>query len=123
MPNVRGESSQLKQVFLNLVLNATEAMPTGGNLRIFGRNIDLDGQKWLTIAFTDSGQGIPRNDLDKIFEPFYTTKSTGTGLGLAVSHNIITNLGGRLTAESVVGRGSTFTVWLPISPSSLVASR
>lgn len=122
-PVFHGIGNQLKQVFLNLVLNATEAMPTGGNLRICGRNIDLDGQKWLTIAFTDSGQGIPRNDLDKIFEPFYTTKSTGTGLGLAVSHNIITNLGGRLTAESVIGRGSTFTVWLPISPSSLVASR
>lgn len=111
-----GVGNQLKQVFLNLVLNATEAMPTGGNLRICGQNVDKNGQKWLTIAFADSGQGIPRNDLDKIFEPFYTTKSTGTGLGLTVSHNIITNLGGRLTAESVVGQGSTFTVWLPISP-------
>ncbi len=110
-----GVGNQLKQVFLNLILNATEAMPTGGNLRIFGRNVIEDGQKWLTIAFTDSGQGIPPNDLAKIFEPFYTTKSTGTGLGLAVSHNIITNHGGRLTVESIVGQGSTFTVWLPMS--------
>jgi signal transduction histidine kinase len=108
-----GVESQLKQVFLNLVLNAVEAMPHGGELLIHGCLLDDHG-KWVAIAFMDSGVGIPPDDLDKIFEPFYTSKANGTGLGLTVSHNIIANHGGRLTAESVVGKGSSFTVWLPV---------
>lgn len=113
VPLINGVGNQLKQVFLNLVLNAIEAMPHGGNLHIRGQMLDENG-KWLTITFTDSGVGISPEARDKIFEPFYTTKADGTGLGLSVCHNIIASHGGRVTVESVEGQGSSFTVWLPV---------
>lgn len=117
MPPIAGVNNQLQQVFLNLILNAVEAMPEGGEIEIRGGTQTLDGE-WLTVAVTDSGVGIPGDELDKIFEPFYTTKPNGTGLGLAVCRNIVTNHGGRLSVDSVVGRGSTFTVWLPVDGAS-----
>lgn len=112
---VQAIGNQLKQVFLNIILNAVDAMPRGGDLEIQGRLVDQDERKWLTVAFKDTGVGIPTEDLPKIFEPFYTTRVAGTGLGLAVSHNIITHHRGQLTVESTVGQGSTFTVWLPLN--------
>lgn len=113
IPIINGVGDQLKQVFLNLILNAAEAMPQGGCLNIRGQVVD-DGSQWLVISISDTGTGVPANDLDKIFEPFYTTKANGTGMGLAVCHNIITTHGGRITIDSAVGHGSTFTVWLPV---------
>lgn len=110
---IEGNANQLKQVLLNVILNAVDAMPNGGELVIRGQTIDKDGL-WLAIDFTDSGTGIPADQLDKIFEPFYTTKTTGTGLGLGISHSIVANHGGRITVASTVGEGTTFTVWLPI---------
>ncbi len=110
---IEGNANQLKQVFLNVILNAVDAMPTGGELVIRGQAIDQDG-RWLTIDFTDSGTGIPEDQLEKIFEPFYTTKTTGTGLGLGISHSIVVAHGGRLTVASTIGKGTTFTVWLPL---------
>jgi signal transduction histidine kinase len=111
LPAVNGVEDQLRQVMLNLVLNATEAMPNGGVLQIRGR---VEEERWLTIQFADSGARISAHDLPHVFEPFFTTKERGTGLGLAVSHSIVTNHGGRLTVDSETGKGSTFTVWLPI---------
>lgn len=115
VPILQGATNQIKQVFLNLILNATDAMPEGGEIKIHGQIVDEDKPE-LRIDFSDTGVGIAPEHLDKIFEPFYTTKPTGTGLGLGISHSIITSHGGRLTAESAAGKGTTVTVWLPIQP-------
>jgi nitrogen-specific signal transduction histidine kinase len=113
LPLVNGFANQLKQVFLNLVLNAVDAMPNGGILRIRARLVE-DTSRWLVVALTDSGEGIPPQDLDKVFDPFFTTKVNGTGLGLAICQTIVSSQGGRLTVDSTLGQGSTFAVWLPV---------
>jgi signal transduction histidine kinase len=102
--------NQLKQVFLNLILNAAEAMPDGGQLTITAGH---DTRK-LTIEFADTGPGLSAEVQAHLFEPFYTTKTDGSGLGLAVSHEIIANHGGELTIHSTPGAGATFTVMLPV---------
>lgn len=102
--------NQMKQVFLNLVLNAIEAMPGGGQLRICTEQSD----NTIIVAFIDSGVGMTAGVVAQLFEPFFSTKSNGTGLGLAVSHEIVTQHGGTLEASSQPGQGSTFTVRLPI---------
>ena len=101
---------QLKQVFLNLILNALEAMPDGGELTIRSRPID----ERVEISFTDIGPGIEPEQLSQIFEPFFSTKHTGSGLGLAVSQEIVADHGGSLEVLSHPGRGSTFLVLLPV---------
>ncbi len=102
---VAGNANQLKQVLLNIILNAADAMPGGGMLVICGRTIEQDGT-WLTIDLTDSGAGITAEHLQLIFEPFYTTKATGTGLGLGISHSIIGSHGGKITVSSAPERGA-----------------
>jgi two-component system NtrC family sensor kinase len=111
LPLMNAAENQLKQVFLNLVINAVEAMPKGGELRIQTRTSEDD--EWLVIAFRDQGIGLSRNALIHLFEPFYTTKNTGTGLGLSISYGIVEQHGGRLEVESELGQGSCFTVKLP----------
>ena len=104
---------QLTQVLLNLIINAIEAMPKGGTLTITASVQD----RWLAIEVRDTGPGLSPDEIAKIFEPFYTTKSDGTGLGLAVSYGIIQQHGGRIDVNSVPateGSGTTFTVRLPI---------
>jgi signal transduction histidine kinase len=105
----------MKQVFLNLIHNAVEAMPTGGNLSMRTEMRSKDGRNWATVAIHDSGIGISPKDIDRIFEPFYTTRGTrgGTGLGLSVTYGIVADHGGTIEVESRPGEGSTFTVWLP----------
>lgn len=100
---------QMKQVFLNLVLNAVDAMPHGGKLNI--ATCWSDGL--VTIAFTDTGDGMSPETLEKLFEPFFSTKQEGSGLGLAISHEIVSEHGGSLEAISAPGEGSTFIVGLP----------
>jgi PAS domain S-box-containing protein len=112
MPAIVGVADQLKQVFLNLVLNAIESMPNGGNLDIRAHS---PKNGWLTVSIADSGNGIPADQLPHLFEPFYSTKTQGIGLGLSISHGILTTHGGRLTVESQIGKGSVFTVWLPVA--------
>lgn len=108
-PVVSGNSTQLKQVMLNLVLNAMEAMADGGDLLI-----DLypehDG---VMIRVQDSGVGMDRETVAQIFDPFYSTKREGTGLGLAVTYGIIEGHGGSIQVDSQPGQGTTFTIWLP----------
>jgi two-component system NtrC family sensor kinase len=110
LPPIWGAPDELGQVFLNLVINALDAMPGGGTLRISSR-LTSDGR--VAIAFTDTGQGIPREHLDRLFEPFFSTKEGGTGLGLTISYNIIERHKGNITVQSATGEGTCFTVWLP----------
>jgi len=108
---------QIEQILVNLVINARQAMPSGGRLRIEVRE-NLAGDT-VEIRVSDSGVGIPPDQLRLIFEPFFTTKQPdeygrgGTGLGLSVCRQIIEQHHGRIRVESVVGKGSTFTVKLP----------
>jgi len=101
---------QMEQVFLNLVLNAIDAMPDGGCLTVSTQNGEDSG---VRIAVSDTGVGIPPDRVERIFEGFYSTKSDGLGLGLYISESIVRRHGGHIEVESSVGRGTTFTVWLP----------
>jgi two-component system NtrC family sensor kinase len=100
---------QVKQVLLNLILNAIEAMPDGGDLTIRGTQSDGD----VFVTFTDTGTGIASEDMDQLFEPFFSTKHTGSGLGLAISQEIVSNHGGRLTAHNHPQKGAVFILTLP----------
>jgi signal transduction histidine kinase len=110
LPPVWAVASQLKQVFLNLILNAAEAMPDGGQLTITACH---DAGK-LYVEFANTGPGLPPAVQARLFDPFFTTKKDGSGLGLAVSHEIIANHEGTLTVHSVPGKGATYLVMLPI---------
>ena len=107
---VQAVGDQVKQVFLNLILNAVEAMPDGGELMIRGTQSEDNN---IIITFTDTGPGIAENDMSQLFEPFFSTKHTGTGLGLAVSQEIIVNHGGTLEASNHPEHGAVFTLTLP----------
>lgn len=111
LPRVKGSTSQLQQVVLNLVLNARDAMPAGGKLWIETSH----GNGAVEVAFRDTGSGIDSGTMKRIFEPFFTTKKEGhgTGLGLAVSYGIVKAHGGVIRVESLVGQGTTFTVSFP----------
>jgi signal transduction histidine kinase len=110
LPPVYGSKDQLEQVFMNLALNAQAAMEGGGTLMIQTR---VAGNE-IVAEFSDTGCGIPPDKIDKIFDPFYSTKPNGTGLGLFVSYGIIRGHHGTIEVESQVNQGSTFTVRLPI---------
>jgi signal transduction histidine kinase len=110
LPLVESDSEQLKQVILNLAINAIQAMPDGGEIEISA----AEKNAGIVIAIKDQGSGIPAENLEKIFDPFFTTKDGGTGLGLSVAHQIITQHGGVITAERNVDRGMTLSVMIPI---------
>ena len=113
LPAVLVDADQVGQVLLNLVVNATEAMPEGGTLTIRTRATETA----VVASFTDTGVGIPPENLEKIFQPLFTTKTKGIGLGLAVSRRLIEANGGTLTVESRPGEGSTFTVTIAVAAS------
>jgi len=102
---------RMQQVFLNLVLNALDAMPQGGQLQISATL--CSERKEVCVSFTDSGLGIAPDVLARIFDPFYSTKPDGLGLGLFISQNIVEEHGGCIEVESRLGEGTTFAVWLP----------
>jgi two-component system NtrC family sensor kinase len=112
LPRIRGNAHNLQQVFLNLFLNAVQAMPDGGKLSVSSHVDDAS----VRVDVADTGVGIPEDNLDKIFDPFFTTKELGkgTGLGLSVSYGIIKKHHGRITVESEIGRGTVFSVVFPI---------
>jgi len=112
LPPVPMVRDQVKQVFLNLVLNGIEAMPEGGELRIEAAG--TEEPRGVEVSFADTGVGIPPEDLEELFEAFSTNKREGLGLGLYVSRNIVHEHGGWIEVESEVGEGTTFTVWLPL---------
>jgi two-component system NtrC family sensor kinase len=112
LPEVELDRNKIQQVISNLTLNACEAMPDGGTLSVASRK-SADGER-LEVVFSDTGVGIPKDNIPKLFDPFFTTKSFGTGLGLAVSYGIIRQRGGTIDVRSEVGHGATFTVRIPI---------
>ena len=116
LPPITVDVSQINQVFVNVLLNGIEAMSTGGTFTIdIRQTVDNAGKKFLEIIFKDTGHGIPVGKIDKIFDPFYTTKPVGsTGLGLAVSRGIIDKHGGTIWAESQNERGTSIIIKLPI---------
>ncbi len=136
LPRVFAISNHLKQVCFNLIFNAAEAMPDGGELRVHaylddgaaedpdeasyvavsgGRGAEAVQGPAVVIEFSDTGTGIPPHELPKIFEPFYTTRTKGTGLGLAVSYSIIEQHHGELAVRSALGQGTTFRIRLPVA--------
>jgi len=126
---VEADEGQLTQVFSNLSINATQAMDKGGVLRVHGENVVLEDKDGLPLAagmytrisFIDEGVGIAPDQLTKIFDPYFTTKQNGNGLGLAISYSIIKNHGGLITVESKPLEGSTFRVYIPASRQPLSA--
>ncbi len=102
----------MRQVVLNIVLNAAEAMVQGGELRV-SSSPDV-ARKSVELRISDTGPGIPDDVRARIFEPFFTTKKTGTGLGLAVAYGIIERHHGRIRIDTARGRGTTFTISVPI---------
>ena len=117
---IEGDGELLKQVFYNVVLNAVQAMPEGGTLRVSTtrRRSRVKGQRMVEVAVADSGVGIPPEDLQRIFSPFFTTKERGTGLGLTVVHRIVEVHGGLVEVESEVGKGTTFRISIPLKGGS-----
>jgi len=109
-----GDCEQLKQVFLNLFLNAQEAMKSGGKLEITVSETLIDGIKAVSVAVADTGGGIQPEVLHNIFNPFYTTKETGTGLGLPIANRIVSNHGGKIRVNNYTGTGVEFTVTIPM---------
>jgi len=126
---LNADPTRMQQVMMNLALNARDAMPEGGNLRIGLERIRIEDNKeavlpemeagdWVRVTVSDTGAGIPPDDLPHVFDPFFTTKTPGkgTGLGLAQVHGIVKQHEGEIDVESQVGRGTTFTVYLPALP-------
>jgi len=116
LPFVKGNAGQLKQVFMNIIVNAAEAMHGSGTLTI--TTSPAPDRKEVFVEFTDTGEGIPEENLTRIFDPFFTTKDVGkgTGLGLATSYGIVEEHGGKIRVKSKVGEGTTFTIELPTFP-------
>jgi two-component system NtrC family sensor kinase len=114
LPILLLDANQVQQVFMNILLNAADAMPQGGSLTITSNYVPGDAN--LQVKFTDTGCGIPEENLNQIFDPFFTTKADkkGTGLGLAVSYGIVDRHRGRIEVQSELGRGTTFTLHLPL---------
>lgn len=117
VPLVLSDPSRLGQVFLNLIVNAIQALPEGSPSEQL-IHIDVGPAKdprWVEVSVEDSGHGIPEDRLERIFDPFYTTKpiGKGTGLGLSISRNVVTSMGGRIDVVSQIGKGSKFTVSVP----------
>jgi len=114
LPPIFGNTGKLQQVFINLFLNARDAMPSGGKLDVQTGMVESA----VIVDITDSGMGIPEENLKKIFDPFFTTKTIGkgTGLGLSVTYGIIQEHGGRIFVDSNCGKGTHFRLKLPTRP-------
>ena len=113
LPEIKGDSERLSQVFMNLFLNAIQAMPNGGTLSI---ESNVRSLTYICVEVCDTGRGVPEDKLDKIFDPFFTSKEEGAGMGLAVAYRIVKEHGGEINVDSEIGKGTEFRVWLPIKP-------
>jgi len=117
LPQVLVDARQLKQVLLNLLGNAMDAMPCGGEIRISSeKETNAEGQPMAVVRIGDTGSGVPQDIQPRIFEPFFSTKETGTGLGLSIAAQVMARHGGALVLESSTEKGATFALWLPTAP-------
>lgn len=125
---VQADKGQIGQVLANLIINAVQAMPSGGCLHVSGANEENSKEgrafsppgQWVRLSIRDEGTGIPSKIIERIFDPYFTTKQNGSGLGLAVVHGIITRHGGRIGVEATPDVGTTFTIFLPADPAAAV---
>jgi two-component system NtrC family sensor kinase len=115
LSTISANAGQMRQVFLNIILNAIQAMPGAGELRIVTRNRRDGLSEGVEIKISDTGVGIPQEVGKKVFQPFYTTKDEGTGLGLAIVHGIVREHNGKIEVESDVGKGTMFTIFFPVN--------
>jgi PAS domain S-box-containing protein len=125
LPDVQGDETQITQALINIVINAFQAMSAGGVCRIIVQERERPERHWVEIAVHDTGQGIDPQSLVHIFDPFYTTKKNGTGLGLAVAHRILQDHGGRIDVTALPGGGTSVMLSLPVcvnSPTIVVES-
>jgi two-component system, NtrC family, sensor kinase len=116
IPEIMVDADQIQQVFINFILNASEAMPNGGQLVV--STSMTNAKDYIEIKFADSGGGISEKDKRRIFDPFFTTKQQGTGLGLSISHGIIERHGGKIILDSELGKGTCFTIFMQVNYSS-----
>jgi two-component system NtrC family sensor kinase len=131
LPEIWGDADLIKQVILNLLVNAQQAIEGKGHITVRSRphvapnHAGADAIPMVEVAVIDTGCGIPQANLQRIFDPFFTSKEVGkgTGLGLSVSYGIVKAHGGKITVESLVGTGTTFRIYLPITPPSNEAER
>ena len=119
LPPVNMDRNQFQSVLLNILINGLDANKAGDRITVATKNsalVNEAGQEGVEISITDTGCGIPPEHLNKLFDPFFTTKEVGhgTGLGLAVSLGIVQRHGGSIRVQSEVGKGSTFTIWVPL---------
>ncbi len=114
---IPADSDKLSIVFDNIIRNAIQAMPEGGQLVIKSEMSDTDepSERGILVSFADTGVGIPEENMPRLFEPLFTTKSKGIGLGLAIINSLVEGHGGTIEVESEVGKGSVFTVRLPLT--------
>lgn len=110
----RANKTEIRQILWNLMLNAVQSMPDGGVLKVEARPVRVEESDGTEISISDTGCGIEQQQFSKIFDPFYTTRDAGTGLGLAVVNRILEAYGGRIHMQSEPGKGSVFTIWLPV---------
>jgi signal transduction histidine kinase len=118
---IEADEAQITQVINNLLINADQAMPEGGVITVSCENVtlgaravpSLEAGKYVKVTIADRGTGIPKEHLAKVFDPYFTTKQRGSGLGLAVSYSILNKHGGHIAIESTLGKGTTFSLYLP----------
>ncbi|MDW7758679.1 MAG: ATP-binding protein, partial [Desulfuromonadales bacterium] len=109
------DEKQIQQVVLNISINAIQAMQAGGSLMLTTGLVERHGLSVVQLKISDTGKGIPQEELDKIFVPFYTTKTQGTGLGLPICKQLLEQHQGTISVESRLGEGTTFTIELPVT--------
>jgi signal transduction histidine kinase len=117
LPKIKGDITQLKQIFINIILNAVDAMPEGGTITIKAEEVEKEGNKYIRISVKDTGTGIPEEILQKVFDPFFTTKKKekSAGLGLSVTKGLVEKHGGNIEIKSKVGEGTTVIIELPVA--------
>ncbi len=121
LPRVMADAAQLKQVLLNLLGNAADAMPGGGEIRITANaEKDADGRPMVVVRICDTGPGMPQDVQRRIFEPFFSTKEKGTGLGLCIAAQVMARHRGGLVLQSSTEKGTTFAIWMPVAPEPII---